>query len=803
MAPEAPDPQSLKSWHDAFQYPIPTVRRVEQELRRDITSNKEKLRALVGTRYRDLVGTAETIVAMNRDIQDVESILADVGRRCNPRIIERKHVHLRQIKTGDAEKGTITSPGENQELVADIVSIDAEKHAFGAQLSLLHRCTTSISRLLRRRSSLLLIAKILVVSRLLHKTLSQHEALPPFIDDLRNQLASLRRTLLKRIDQRLASTGATEDTIIESLAAYCLATSSSSDDAIDHFHKVRLDVIVSQLDVSCENIPRALQLFVRTLQASKVLRSRQFPDVLSKLKARPLLADPEILSLDGLEVEVLGRWVAPEVKNFTPWIKLSELNRTEGVESTKEWSLQAFERFSEGCQKSLAHSTDFSELLSLRSETVELWLSSWGSTIIHSSVDILESLRNIFNGQLARILNVKAQSLGEVGTQVSSIISDWETIDHNPVGSLWDVDIITAEYTNGAQTFKQTVADRLLGRDEDVSTVLMKYQAWLASIQEVNESIDSLRRTRWTDILVGGEVEDEDIDITPRLNEDDPRHLSDSLQSAVRDAFANLQTSLSSAFKSFESSHSSEKATFLLRLIRLVRRDIPAGFVSGDFVFSNEILPALQKLLAAEVVAKAGSLSLVPSPKTNPQTGKIKTVPGRSLWEGEPAIPVQPSASSFKLLRRLTSSMDTCGLDLWDPSTVQALKQELKMKLEAVISSALDDLDSEDPPSKAEIKDDQPAANGDEDKEDETSEKPETQSPDLDQFEGLRDWKVQLFFDSLYLSQMLGERNQLAGVVERAQKSSGSSVETVKTIKKLATEYWTRTELLFGLLARP
>lgn len=48
MAPEGPDPQSLNSWQDAFQYPIPTVRRVEQELRRDIASNKEKLRSLVG-----------------------------------------------------------------------------------------------------------------------------------------------------------------------------------------------------------------------------------------------------------------------------------------------------------------------------------------------------------------------------------------------------------------------------------------------------------------------------------------------------------------------------------------------------------------------------------------------------------------------------------------------------------------------------------------------------------------------------------------------------------------------------------
>ena len=60
---------------------------------------------LSSTRYRDLVGTAETIVAMNRDIQDVETVLADVGRRCNPRLVERKHAHARQIKSGDAEKG--------------------------------------------------------------------------------------------------------------------------------------------------------------------------------------------------------------------------------------------------------------------------------------------------------------------------------------------------------------------------------------------------------------------------------------------------------------------------------------------------------------------------------------------------------------------------------------------------------------------------------------------------------------------------------------------------------------------------
>ncbi|CAG7918114.1 unnamed protein product [Penicillium olsonii] len=779
MAPEAPDPQSLKSWHDAFQYPIPTVRRVEQELRRDISSNKEKLRAVVGTRYRDLVGTAETIVAMNRDIQDVETVLADVGRRCNPRLVERKHIHNRQMKSGDAEK-------------------DSGKHAFCAQLSLLHHCTTTINRLLRRRASLLLIAKILVVSRLLHKTLSQHDSPPPFLDDLRNQLASLRRTVLKRIDKRLSSSGAVEESAIESLAAYCLATSSSADDTIHHFHQVRLDVIVNQLDLSCTNIPKALQLFVRSLQISKVLRSRQFADVLSRLKARPLLEDPEIRSLEGLEVEILSRWVAPDVKNFTPWIKLSELSRTEGVDSIKQWSLQAFEKLSAGCEKSLTQGTDFSELLSLRTETIEVWLSSWGSTIIHGSVDVLEKLRTIFNGQLARILQLQAQGLCEVGAESSTIVSDWEKTEHHSVGSLWDVDLISAEYSNGAHAFKQTVTDRLLGRDSDVYVILSKYQAWLASIQEVDESIDSLRRMRWTDVLVGGEDDDEEIDVTPRLNSDDPQCLSDALHSAVRNSLEDLQTSFSSAFKSFNTVNKIEKATFLLRVIRLVRRDIPAKFVPEDLVLSNDIVPKLQALLATEVIAKAGSLNIIPAPKSHPKTGKIKTVPGRSLWEGDPAIPVQPSTSSFKFLRGLTSTMDTCGPDLWDPSMVQALKQALNKHLAAAITSALDDLDRND--EKANSDDGKPSANGDASKKSK-AEKPQAEIDPSDQVEGVRDWKIQILFDSLYMSEMLGERNQLADVVDRAEKSAASSADITTPIRKIAGEYWTRTELLFGLLA--
>ena len=48
MAVEPPDPKTLNSWDEAFQYSIPTVRNVERQLRNDIETNRGRLRTLVG-----------------------------------------------------------------------------------------------------------------------------------------------------------------------------------------------------------------------------------------------------------------------------------------------------------------------------------------------------------------------------------------------------------------------------------------------------------------------------------------------------------------------------------------------------------------------------------------------------------------------------------------------------------------------------------------------------------------------------------------------------------------------------------
>ena len=43
-----PDAKNLKTCEDAFQLPIPAVRRLEQQLRSNYAANEENLRQLIG-----------------------------------------------------------------------------------------------------------------------------------------------------------------------------------------------------------------------------------------------------------------------------------------------------------------------------------------------------------------------------------------------------------------------------------------------------------------------------------------------------------------------------------------------------------------------------------------------------------------------------------------------------------------------------------------------------------------------------------------------------------------------------------
>lgn len=52
------------------------------------------LTAVNSASYRDLLGTAESIIEMDGQIQQAENFLSNMGKRCNARLLEKKGSNL-------------------------------------------------------------------------------------------------------------------------------------------------------------------------------------------------------------------------------------------------------------------------------------------------------------------------------------------------------------------------------------------------------------------------------------------------------------------------------------------------------------------------------------------------------------------------------------------------------------------------------------------------------------------------------------------------------------------------------------
>lgn len=66
-----------------------------------------KLSIEYSTSYRDLLGTAESIIEMDGEMQQVESYFVDMGRKCDARLLEKKNSNLRSWDAEIRAKGTL------------------------------------------------------------------------------------------------------------------------------------------------------------------------------------------------------------------------------------------------------------------------------------------------------------------------------------------------------------------------------------------------------------------------------------------------------------------------------------------------------------------------------------------------------------------------------------------------------------------------------------------------------------------------------------------------------------------------
>ncbi|KAJ4287592.1 hypothetical protein N0V90_012295 [Kalmusia sp. IMI 367209] len=798
MAAEAPDPRTFKSWEDAFQFPIPVVRKLEQQLRSSADENREKLRSLVG-----LLDTAETIIDMEVRMEQVEGKLARVGHNCNSRTLER--ITNNAVKM-DTQKR----------------SRDLERYTFASQLAVLRSSPVVMTRLMKGEGSYLLIAKVLVISRLLHKALSQSVNKPPIVDQLWERLLSVRRKLLRRIEKRMSSTEGNNVELVESMCAYALATSSTPTDVLHHFHKLRLEKIVKSLHRGDEELAKhgigALRLCIQTCQDTQTIFPRRLAESLVKLKSHPLVQDPDVRALYELNLDVHDRWIGDEARNYTPWPRHDELQRSDAERILHQWSRQAISAFLKGTKAALEKEIRLKEVASLRQELIETWILSGSRMAGVKSANVLDDLRDTMNSHLENIVRQRSQNLKTVVIELSTALAS-PSLTQSSSLFLWGTYPKSADISNGAQAFKSTLVNIHQGRDNSVVGIVSAFDAWMNSVLEVKSIVKSMKEARWDDTFADDVDDSDDDDFADSkqtlLSDDDPRLLEDVTQEALAHALQNLGKSFSQIVAQVaeeEEEIEVPKACFVLRVTREIGDRVPKLRLQDKATppatpFTPELLKPLHRALALHIArpstnmyAKALAASLKSRTKSH------------ILWEGNPALPAQPSPSAVRYLQSLTKAMAAYGNDLWAPLAVEAIKNSASELVASPISDNLESLQrlGKIPDADEGVGD---QVNGDgvtEDHEEDANKsqngttngtKVDTSPPTAE----LRDHKLkQALFDVLYIQRFVGSPTKDGDAIDKIVGGAAANVlddASMARLKKSAADYAKKTYLLFALLA--
>ena len=711
--------------------------------------------------YRDLLGTAERIIEMDKQMQEVEVALGEAGHACNSRAVGKifdNYLSYRQ----------------------DAASRRKDQYSLASELAILQSCTTVMSRLLKHSRSSLLAAKILVLSRLTHKTLSQRQDSPPIVESLRNRLASLRRTLLHTIDKRLSDPDAEPVVLIEEMCAFSLATSSTPSDVLRHFHHVRLEAINQSLGKSKathEDILNAMKLYIRTLRDSQIIFPKRLSDALSKLRLQPLLQQKDVRATSELNLRLHERWISDELRNYTPYLRHDEFQASEASKLLKSWAKQALDAFLSGTEAVLEHNrnpdmvhtgatadepTKLESVLNLRKLTFEAWPWSGARLPGLDPAEVVDQLRDLFNDQLAKEANKTIDFIQAFTNEFQRIIDtgvgDTKRAAEPP--NLWNSSLLETDLTNGATAFKETILHLYNGDSSspEIQICISQYTAFLTHAAAITNAIRTMRETRW-DTPADDDMDDSldaDDAKSTLLSHDDPLTLETALNAALHRSTMLLNTRISAISAALPPTTPQPTTASALRILRAVQRTPPLTGTTAGAALPSAALATLHAHLARSVAGPpAATLA------AQWRAAASRAPAARALWDGAPPLPGVASAAAFGALRALQAGMAGAGADLWGCGAVDAVRGEVARG----VGGALRGVAAED---------------------------------------GERDGRLQVLFDALYvLRAVAAEKGEGEGAceVERLAKSVGVGGPELVRLRKGAADYWKKTYLLFALLA--
>jgi hypothetical protein len=776
MAAIPPTPSTIRSWEEAFDHPLPVVRKLETQLRTQITENQNKLRSLVGTSYRDLLGTAERIIEMDGQMQLVEGNLAGIGRKCDYRVVERSRNNLGRLgKSG----------GQEEEKRLEIM----------ARVKVLKGALEAVIKIVRKGGNALGAAKVLVLARLLHKSVSDSESVPPVLAELKKKLAGARRRLLAYIERSLAKITGDRTALSNTMCAYAMITSSAPKEILRHFLQVRYEQLESLAETSNEdNILAMLDLYGKTLVDTRDLFPRRLADALGQLSKVVLLQDDQLTSTQELNLDIYRRWIPEDIRTFTPWVRNDQLTASETSEGLMAWAKQAQAGFVQALEESLRPQRDAQVVLSTRRKVLSRFLSVSSKLINDNFTQSIKDMQRVFMKHLEEL----AAHSADLQTFALKSLDNTDNSQRSTVQtSPWVLAAKSLDQSSGALSFRTAILDHRHGRNEPVKLEHDALDRWTAQLNSHWNFVTTMRAAKWDDDL-DFDLEDLDYEgdesIQEALSRNDAAQFERKLRESTTEAFKKAYIKIDQA-----STTRKDQAAFFIRLLRelnLCRRALSDRLVAStgnkDFDHTT-MISSLQTALAEQ--ASQQPLERFTKSLNNNQS----TNPATSLWEGSPALPTQTSPAAFRFLTALQTHMAELGDDVWSPSAIQVLHGKVCRVLAETMSSLPEPAALAAEPSTEDTDQDVKIQGGD----------AAAKSQANDRHKNLC---LQRLFDALYFSSAFCPATapatkhagpSLQDLIAKLREAAGVDSQAEQRMAKSASEAWKRTGLLFGLLLLP
>ncbi|GAM83738.1 hypothetical protein ANO11243_017280 [Dothideomycetidae sp. 11243] len=784
MANQAPDARDLKHWEDAFQYPLPVIRKLEQQLRAGVNDNREKVRALVGSGYRDLLGTADRIIDMNDEMQRLEDIINDIGRKCNSRVITK----------------IATNHGK---LTSEHVDKQATQRRISAEVALLQGCLSACRRILKSGSDQLLAARLLLLGRLLQNSAAKTTEGARLLKAQRLKLGSLRGRLMSLIDKRLGDVNLSRTHMLDLLSAYSLITTSSLADVSRYFLRIRQQCIV---EVSALNkrkgVVRSVDLLVATLEQVNSVFPRRMSEAMDRITGPHLLQDEPLRAALDFDLDIYERWISNDIRSFVPWLRNNDLTKDALNDSLQNWAQSACSTIVSGLQGLLHIQSSPLRINTLRENTIRHFLESNAVAAGFEKDELLMTMRGLFQERLFAVTTERAHT---INAKISEVLSMDKK--HNLTnGNSHDRHSNTLDLRRGASAFRKDIVARSQGKDATLEYLDAALTQWM-------------KQTRWADELDlddDADAPDDGGKYHSLLAEKDPSELTAHLTSETESALRASIDAILAAVDSVSSDASpGPKALFLLRVLRVIPLPADSSTTSALSTKAVSIRTTLHTALASSIISTL--TASIPDLETTLFSGS----PATNLWhapQGQSPLPVLPSPGPFRLLTETSKAMLALGLDIWIPAAVVEVRTQIMARVVHAVEDLLSNKAAAIPaavPAESSAPQDGAEVNGEEHTA--AADEPEDGSHEVagaksgvpavpEEDPGAR--FVQALFDAVYLRCVLVPQSSaqlnassLEEVVSRLKTSSKVSDDEYERLVRNAGAYHRRSYLLFGVLA--